>query len=205
MKRFIFWLFWPKPENNILIEAEHIALILGNLLPILGVLFLKWEAFPILLLYGIESAISIIFEFILSTKKDTAGMPLMASIGGFLIAFMIFVIFQIAILVVVLTASDRDQVWQSIRNYYFGIIAVVLLATQLFSFMKNPKKSINKNRRQNIFKPALFLYFPFLKQALLLIAAVIVVLTGSYKISLVLLILFKTFLETRSYLAIDKV
>jgi hypothetical protein len=200
MKQLIFWLFWPKPENNVLIDAEQIALILANLLPIAGIFFLKWDSFPILLLYCIEGAISIIIEFIFSTRKDTTGMPLMASIGGFLMAFMIFVVFQIAILVVVFTASDRDQVWQPIRNCYFAIITVVTLAIQSFTLIINSKKRINKNQGRNILKPILFLYYPFIKQALLFLAIVIVVLTGSYKLSLTLLVLFKVFLETRSYL-----
>ncbi len=54
MQRIISWL---KIDRTDLEKPSVIVLILANLLPVYGILFLDWEVFPLLFLYWIENVI----------------------------------------------------------------------------------------------------------------------------------------------------
>lgn len=198
MKRFLSWLFWPKPKITKISEIEYIALILINFLPIFGVLFFQWEVFPILLVYSIETMIGTFFGLMKYVRIESSTMPRTSSVAGYIIYSIVFIIFQVASLTVVLSISDKEQTWQSILNVYWGISVVIFVINQII-FQNNKYKRDEKQRLDERKIEILYLV-NFFKPILLITLSIIIVNTGSYTLSMVLMVLFKTFIEIRSYL-----
>jgi hypothetical protein len=193
MKRFLNWLFWPKPKINGLFDIENIVLIIINLLPILGVLLFNWNVFPILLIYCVEAVIGFIFE--LSRQPDvmqTAQAPKFLTCMFLAIFILLGLIIPLA---VIFFTSNEKQTSQSIQSYSFWIAILLFSGNQIISQIKNSKKIRKYKMISQKSNQSLFILKPFL----IVIIAMIIALSGTYTLSMIALILFKTFLDMRSY------
>jgi hypothetical protein len=198
MKRFLSWLFWPKPKITKISEIEYLTLILINLLPIFGVLFFQWQVFPILLVYSIESMIGTLFGLMKYVRTQTSTLPKTASVVGYIGFSIVFTLFQVASLTVVLSITDQEQAWQSILNIYWGISVVIFIVNQIIFQIKKYQRE--KYQRLDQRRIEILLLVNYLSPFFLVILSIIIVKTGSYTLSMILLVLFKSFIEVRSYL-----
>jgi len=192
MKGFITWIFWPKTKISRISEIEHLALIFSNILPIFGVLFFNWEAFPILLLYCIEIVIGIIFYLLKS--ENPPKYPLFLAITTAIIYYFILLC---SLFIILYFAFDEAQAMQSIRSIYFIVSAVIFIGNQLVfrikRYLRTKRKKYNPRQLKTTGAEGL-------KPILLIVIALVIAVTGAFKIALITLVAIKTFLEIRSYL-----
>jgi hypothetical protein len=197
MKKFLSWIFWPKPKLAGLSDIENITLIIINLLPIVGVLFFNWNVFPILLIYCIEAVIVWIFEILLAEKRENKKLKLNASrIFGLTFVIVLLLIFLILPLALIFLASDEKQTLQSMRNIFFWISVAIFMSNQLIFQIRSMKKINSQKIYPRTSNQIGFIFRP----ELILLIAIIIAKTGTFKIDLIALIAFKTFLDLRSYL-----
>jgi hypothetical protein len=199
MKKLLNWLFWPKVKLSKLLHIENIILIILNLLPIIGVLFLDWKAIPILLLYYVEIVIGFIFQIILINRQDTDSYPsYIPKTISHIIMFLPITVLLLIPLIFVLFASGEELIWQSVSNIYFWIFILFYLGNEIKLLIKITKavKQDKKSKFPSVFTSLKMIFGPYVILALVLI----IYTTKEYQSLLILIILIKTFLDIRSYL-----
>ena len=192
-----------------------IALILANLSPILGVLFLDWQVFPILLLFWMENVIigaSNVLKMIVcspSDKRQSAAKVLLIPFfcvhyGIFTAVHGIFVIFIFGMLggfikpgdftsgpFDILGIMDKLQLWWSV---------LALMVSHAVSFAINYIGNGEYKKTDAV----LLMLQPYGRVVIIHIAILfggfLVMLLGSPVIGLILLLLLKTFIDITSHL-----
>jgi hypothetical protein len=198
MKKFLSWLFWPRPKPLELPKILLIFIILSNLLPIYGVLFLDWKYFPILMFYCIESIVGSTLDSPKTFQTDkNVNFALLSGIMG--VTVMFICIWVPVITMVVVAASRIEHAVESVRNPYFITSAVILVLRIVIPWFKGYQKS-KKNQKKyvNQMKPvegALFIFKPYF----LVGATFAIVITNFYTGALIILVIAKTFIDLRSF------
>jgi len=165
-------------------------LILLNIFPIIGVLLFNWEVFPILLLYGIESLISLFFDNF-THSSESASMSGIFKYSSYFWWIMTFLIFQAGLLTVIFSIIDQKHALSTIWNAYFGITVFIFIVDKLRLRITNRRtkyKNRSLDKRMTIF---------FGKQVLLVLIAVCIILTKAQVPGLILIIVIKLFLDIR--------
>ncbi|HEY6162481.1 MAG TPA: DUF6498-containing protein [Bacteroidia bacterium] len=109
-------------DRNTEIKSSRVALLLNNLLPLVGVLFLGWSGMEVLLLYWVESVVACSFEFlkmirIMVYKKQTGAGAGNGTVTFFIAGF-VYCLFLFA---------------QYLAIIFFGIFAFELQRSDLSS------------------------------------------------------------------------
>jgi hypothetical protein len=199
MKNFLSWLFWPRPRNIELSRLLLIAIILSNLLPIFGVLFLDWKCFPILVFYCIEGFIGSSINYIKLVQTDESELSLWFKYLV-LVVLMLIVLVIPMITMVVVAASRIEQSVESVLNLYFIISVVILVLSLGIPWFKNfLKYKKNKKKHVNRINPAEVTFIIF-KPYLLVGVTFAIVITNFYTAALIILAIVKTFIDLRSFL-----
>ena len=123
------------------LNASSVALIIGNLVPIIGVLFFSWQLFPIILLYWLENVIIGVFNVLkmltCADKKSFAAKLFMTAF--FSVHYGLFCMVH-GTFVVELFGSDDDELIHVIPIVLASGIKWALLALMLshaFSLFSN--------------------------------------------------------------------
>ncbi len=135
-----------------------LALFVGNLLPLLGVVFLGWDVFDLLKVYWLENVIlgGVNVLKIISVSRQgeirsglaTAGAIFVSVFfiihyGGFCFVHGFFVFFVAATEGDLSAQPDLFDLWESFRDLFVGggWIVIFLLATHLYAFFQDFLKS----------------------------------------------------------------
>jgi hypothetical protein len=200
-----------------LLRPSAIALVLSNLVPVFGVLALGWDAFPIVVLYCLESAV-IGFYNVLRMAWCTdrfsghAGLKVFLILffgihyGGFCVFQAVFVFLLYCGKSLVQTLNQNPTVpplvvlWQTLARYQLGWALLALLVSHGVSFVTN-------YLRQGEYRQAVLLRLMFQPYARVLVFQVTVVMGGFALMyldapnhALVLLVLLKIILDLRAHL-----
>jgi hypothetical protein len=182
-----------------------IALVLANLVPLFGALFLGWDAFVVLLLYWTESLIVGFYTLLkIGLAKGVKGFRLAHKVfvmvffsvhyGGFMIGHLIA-------LTAIIGPTSQFPVLESLP--LVAVAALAILLSHGYSFATNyiGKKEYERSAE------LLLMFSPYKRIAVMHIAIIfgaflgIVVLGGPLPVSaLVVLILAKTVIDLRQHL-----
>lgn len=204
----------PKLRAKGLLRPSAIALVLSNLVPVLGVLALGWSMFPILMLYWMENVVIGFFNVLRMAWCTGKGNVKPASAKLFLIPFFclhygLFCAahgFTVYALFGGKSFADPDVMssapfGQTMARYHLGWALLGLVVSHGVSFVDN--YLLHGERRRAYF--GLLLFQPYMRVVVLhlalLLGACAGLLIGSPQYALVLLVLMKIILDLRAHLA----
>ncbi len=123
------------------ISASSLALIAGNLVPIMGVLFFDWQLFPLILLYWLENVVVGVFNAfkMLSCAGSESFIQRIFMTVFFSVHYGMFC-FGHGIFVVNLFGGDLDSIpaaLQIITQNGLQLALIALVISHGFSFMQN--------------------------------------------------------------------
>lgn len=203
----------PKPK------ASTIALVLSNIVPLVGVVFLGWDLKAILFLYWSESAIIglyTILKIFLSIwlNEETKGKKFSVI---FLIPFFIFHygffmyahLFFLVILFQIGTWNEGSV--DTLKNLYFMINGSIvfsflsLLVSHGVSFVSNYLKKKEYMQKNSFLKAMVYPYGRiFIMHIVIIIGGVLILFLGSKLFLLILLVVMKTSADLFSHLRVNK-
>ena len=177
-----------------------LALILSNLLPIVGILFLDWKTFPIFLFYCIEVGIGACFSLIELYRTDYSAkifkiMMIFIVIPFWILVPMIF-IFAFAI-------TRVDNAVQTVNNFYFIASTVIMIVTTIFAGLKGSYRHVTQDTGftfWNQFLENIHMFSTLIKILVVLVLTFMMVYNKIYTSVLVALALVKTFFDLRAFL-----
>jgi hypothetical protein len=188
------------------ISISIITLILGNLIPLIGVITLGWSPMEVLAIYWMETlviGILNVFKMIAASPRDMA-MNVMKffMIPFFIVHFGIFVLVQGVFILLVIPAVTETDSTEVTANIVDAIVehtilglwwpAAVLFGSHLFSFFWNyiGKKEYLKVELGNLmFKPYSRV---IVQQFIAIFGVMLAAATSSVILIVVLVIIFKT-------------
>jgi hypothetical protein len=195
------------------LSPSVVVLVLANLVPVYGVLFLRWDVFPVLLLFWLENVIVGIFNAarMLAASPNSLQALVMKI---FLIPFFLFHygaftaahgVFVVGVFGQVILAKSEagfpnpEVLLQIARQYHLFYAAAVLAASHGFSFVWN---YIGKGEYRRV-TPGKLMGKPYGRVAVLHITIILggflVAMFGSSLPALVLLIVLKVGIDLRAH------
>lgn len=193
MKTLLASLLWPNARINVSAGVEIAGSILGNLLPIVGILFFNWDAFPVLLFYCVESVILLLLKSAGAILSKHQNKTETVSMLFFVLVFLALAIVIPLTVVLGYAISGLNDVVDSIANISF-VTSVFLLAMGLII----PGIGRIKSEKQVVKSIDDFLYFLFFRGLLIVAVAFFTVLNSYHPSWLIGMSLVKTFLDIRS-------
>lgn len=205
-------LSWLKPDKNEFLSPTVLLLVTANLVPLYGVLSLKWEVFPILVVFWIENVIVGIFNVL----KMALAAP--ASTGSWLAKILLipFFCFHYGMFTFVhgifvfgffggyftegAGFPDENALFTAIRDTGLGWAILALLISHTVSFVMNyiGKGEYKKTNPQELMGQ------PYGRVVLLHITIVaggfLVMALGSPIFALLILILLKIFIDIQAHI-----
>ncbi len=129
-------------QKGISYDSSIIGLIIVNLIPIFGVLFLNWDLFTILILYWCESAVIGIFNILkmIFAKSDDKRLKFIL-IPFFAVHYGIFMFVHLMFILVITSFSptlpelDFSNIFTAISQIFLGLVG--LFASHGLSFYSN--------------------------------------------------------------------
>jgi hypothetical protein len=203
---------WLRPESSAFLKLSVLFLIVANLVPLYGVFFLKWQVFPILLLFWTENVIVGIFNvFKMLAASPASATSWLAKV--FMIPFFCFHygmftfvhgIFVFGLFGGFFTAGasfpDEQSLLQAIADSQLGWAILALFLSHAVSFFMNyiGKKEYERAGVQELMAQ------PYSRVVVLhvtiLAGGFVVMALGSPAFALLLLILLKTFIDVQAHL-----
>lgn len=199
-------------DHSVWREPSVVALVVANALPLGGVLFLKWEVFPLMLLFWAENVIVGIFSalkiaFAVSAERH-AGIAKLIMIPFFCVHYGLFClvhgVFVLGLFGGALGAGGPVQIlgsaWQSIREWHLGWALAALGGSHAVSFFVNYLgKGENREPALERLMGAPYARVVVLHVAIILGAFVLLAL-GSPTFGLVILVLGKIAIDLKAHL-----
>jgi hypothetical protein len=201
--------------NADLKKVSVIALILANLSPILGILFMDWQVFPILFLFWMENVIigaSTVLKMIVcspSDKRQSVAKVLLIPFfcvhyGIFASVHGVFVIFMFGMLGGVIKPGDFTSgpfdIFGIMGKLHLGWSVLALVVSHAVSFAFNYLGG-GEYKKSNIVS---LMLQPYGRVVILhitvLFGGFLVILLGSPVIGLILLIFLKIFIDIKTHL-----
>jgi hypothetical protein len=187
--------FWPKAT----------LILFSNLFPIFGVIFFNWEAFPILLFYGIESVLSLTakgYQELKKVPRKKSGQSELPTviIYLFIIIAAILLFYLPVVRMVMIAASTVDNAVNSISNVYFILSTVILVVGILLPGIKDKKVSKrNGNHQENQALVVRDIVVFMAKFLFLMIITSVIISTSFYTASLIVIAIAKACLDIVSF------
>jgi hypothetical protein len=138
IKRWIVETFKPPDEG----KPQIVPLIISNLIPVIGVLFLQWKIFAILILYAWEFVLIAAFRFLKQGRFEarnlqpvsTRFMYYVSQTGFFL--FFVFIVVLIFLIRLLLINEDPGEL-DAVCNPAFAIFAALISVNCYFSIKQS--------------------------------------------------------------------
>jgi hypothetical protein len=203
---------WLKIERSDLSKPSLLILILANLVPLYGVIFLGWKVFPLMLLFWVENVIVGIFNvfkmLFCKTEKPGKWVRKTAAISFFCVHYGIFTLVH-GIFVFFLFGGWIDNDSISLRpsnianaiggfQIVWGILALFISHSASFVFNYIGKGEYQKSTLNQLMAE------PYTRVVILhltiIFGAFLMVLLGSPLAGLILLIAIKTFVDILAHL-----
>lgn len=197
-------------------RVSVIVLILTNMVPVFGVIFLDWNVFPIMFLFWMENVIigvSNVFKMLFSTADATGRWKLKASmISFFCVHYGIFTLVH-GVFVFVLFGSflEQDDLGQAytdvtsiLVDQQLWMAVLALFISHTISFFMNYigkgeyKRSTLNQLMQQPYGRVVILHIT------ILIGGFLVSLFGSPIVGLLFLIILKTYIDIKTHLSQHK-
>lgn len=191
-------------------KVSVITLILSNIVPVLGVIFLDWQAFAILFLFWFENiviGVSNVFKMALVAPNNTRVGAKVSAISFFIVHYGIFTLVHGIFIFVIFGGffeeTEPSSVFDVFGNFadlqlWWAILALVISHTVSF-FTNYIGKGEYKNTTLNQLMGQ-----PYGRVVILHITIIIggflVALFGSPVVGLILLIALKTFIDIKTHL-----
>lgn len=132
-------------------SSSSVALVIANLVPLFGVIFLGWDTFSLLLVFWLENIVIGLFNIMrMAVSRAQAGPPpgqklffipfFVIHYGGFTMVhgiFLMTIFGKIPGLESEGLANLAQVVWQQIQIHHLGWSLLALTASHGFSFMTN--------------------------------------------------------------------
>ncbi len=199
-----------KISGDDLKKISVITLILSNIVPVLGVIFLDWQAFAILFLFWFENiviGISNVFKMAVVATNNTRVGAKVSAISFFIVHYGIFTLVHGIFIFVIFGGffeeTESSSVFDVFGNFadlqlWWAILALVISHTVSF-FTNYIGKGEYKNTTLNQLMGQ-----PYGRVVILHITIIIggflVALFGSPVVGLILLIVLKTFIDIKTHL-----
>jgi hypothetical protein len=208
----VSWLARLKIDSTDFKKVSVIILILTNLVPIYGVLFMDWQVFPIMFLFWIENLIigvSNVFKMVLSSPGNAGQWVAKAfMIPFFCVHYGIFTLVHGIFILVMFggfieqgdPALSLSDIFGILVNLQLGWAVLALIISHTVSFVVNYigngeyKKSSLAQLMQQPYGRVVILHVT------ILFGGFLVTLLGSPVIGLILLIVLKTFIDIKTHL-----
>jgi hypothetical protein len=203
---------WRKPDRSELLTLSVILLVAANLVPLYGVLFLKWQVFPILLVFWMENIVIGVFNvfkmLLASPTVPTSWLAKIFIIPFFCFHYGMFTLVH-GIFVFVLFGGvfshgasfpSAGSVIEAVGDFQLGWALLALLLSHAVSFSVNyvGKGEYKQASLQQLMGQ------PYSRVVLLhitiLFGGFIVMALGSPVYALLLLILLKTLIDVQAHL-----
>jgi hypothetical protein len=193
-----------------LLKPSVLALLAANLYPVVGVIFLGWDAFYLLILFWMENLVIgfyTIIKMLLVSRDNASWGAKLSSALFFCVHFGMFTLIHGIFIFVVfgggsVDASSQDTitVWQKVLNYQLLWGALALLISHGISFFQNYIRA--KEYKQS--KVGELMQQPYGRVVILhitiIFGALWVMILGSPVIGLIFLIILKTVIDIRAHL-----
>jgi hypothetical protein len=205
-------LSWQKLGAAELERPSVIFLLLANLVPLYGVLFLRWEIFPLLVLFWLENVIVGVFNvfkmILASPAQPVTWLAKVAAIPFFCIHYGLFTmvhgIFVFAVFGGIFTGDpsfpDTGTVVQTLGEFQIGWAVLALLLSHFISFTVNyigkgeyKQSSLNELMQQPYGRVVVL-------HVTILAGGFLIGFLGSPVIALVLLIALKSVIDVQAHL-----
>jgi hypothetical protein len=147
--------------NKIIFYPSGLVLILVNIIPLIGVLFLNWDIFTIIILYWMESAVVGFFNFLKMQKINNYKFsPLLPF---FVVHYLIFMFIHLFFILQLFqpelaSASSQLEAFKIVFKYLEGLfisLSFIFLShgmSFMFNFIKKAEFN-NINLKQQMFMP----------------------------------------------------
>ena len=129
------------PKLSTSLSTTSLALIVGNLVPIIGVLFFEWQLFPLILLYWLENVVIGVFNaFKMLTCSGSESIAQRIFMTMFFSVHYGMFCFGHGTFVVDLFGGDLDSIPAALQIIFQSGLQLALIALVLshgFSFLQN--------------------------------------------------------------------
>jgi hypothetical protein len=197
-------------EKAIFLKPSVLALLAANLYPVVGVVFLDWDAFYLLLLFWMENLVIgfyTIIKMLLISLDNASWAAKLSSVLFFCVHYGMFTLVHGVFIFVVFgggigdaSSDDTITAWQKVLNYQLLWGALALLISHGVSFFQNYIKA--KEYKQS--KLAELMQQPYGRVVILHLTIIfggfLVMILGSPVVGLIFLIVIKTVIDIRSHL-----
>jgi uncharacterized membrane protein len=202
---------WLKPKPSELLTPSVILLIAANLVPLYGVLFLRWEIFPILLIFWMENVLVGVFN-VFKMLLSSPSKPINWVAKVFMIPFFCFHygmftfvhgVFVFGFFGGYFTTGssfpNENSLFQAISDFQLGWAFLALFLSHACSFVIN---YVSKGEYKQASIHDLMMQ-PYNRVVVLhitiLIGGFLVMLLGSPVFALLILVLLKCFIDIQSH------
>ena len=193
-----------------LLKPSVLALLAANLYPVVGVVFLGWDAFYLLILFWMENLVIgfyNIIKMLLVSREYASRAARLSSALFFCVHYGMFTLVHGIFIFVVFGSSSGDAsskdtvtVWQQVLNYQLLWGALALFVSHGVSFFQNYIRA--KEYQQS--KLAELMEQPYGRVVILHLTIIfggfLVMIFGSPVIGLIFLIVLKTVIDIRAHL-----
>jgi hypothetical protein len=193
-----------------LLKPSVLALLAANLYPVVGVVFLGWDAFYLLILFWMENLVIgfyTIIKMLLISRDNASWSAKLSSALFFCVHYGIFTLVHGVFIFVVFggglgdtSSKDTITVWQKVLNYQLLWGALMLLLSHGVSFSQNYIRA--KEYKQS--KVAELMQQPYGRVVILHLTIIfggfLLMIFGSPVIGLIFLIVLKTVIDIRAHL-----
>ncbi len=199
-----------KISGDDLKKVSVITLILSNIVPVLGVIFLDWQAFTILFLFWFENiviGVSNVFKMALVAPNNARVGAKVSAISFFIVHYGIFTLVHGIFIFVIFGGffeeTEPSSVFDVFGNFadlqlWWAILALVISHTVSF-FTNYIGKGEYKNNTLNQLMGQPYGRVVILHVTIIL-GGFLVALFGSPVVGLILLIALKTFIDIKTHL-----
>jgi len=185
-------------DKESLLKPSVLALIAANIYPVIGVIFLGWEAFYLLVLFWMENLVIgfyTVLKMIISSSDSPKQAPKAFMIPFFCVHYGLFTLVH-GVFVFMLFGGS----WQQLMNYQLGWGGLALLISHGVSYFHNYigkgeyKKSNLTQVMQQPYGRVVILHLT------IIFGGFLMALLGSPVVGLLFLIVLKTAIDIRAHL-----
>lgn len=198
-------------EKASILRPSVLALLVANLFPVVGVIFLDWDVFFLLVLFWMENLVIgfyTVMKMLLISRDNASWVAKFSTISFFCVHYGLFTLVH-GIFVFVVFGGDivsesspleTVSIWQKLIDYQLGWGSLALLISHGISFFYNyiSKGEYKQSKLQEV------MVQPYGRVVILhltiLFGGFLVMILGSPIIGLLFLIVLKTVMDIRAHL-----
>lgn len=198
----------PLGDSNLEVADTNanslLVLVLANILPILGVLFLDWKLDEIMILYWAETLIILFYHVLKNVVISPyaglfSGVMTICSTGAFMALHLLFIWFSLSIVEegdAVFTTSTYE-VGQYFVTLWFGILALII--SHGYSFVTHFLLNPNRQNRRKLLGNDEILSRVGVMHLTIILGMFLALMTGAPVWSLIVLVVLKLSADTNAH------